>query len=287
MKRYNTLIFIFPWLATLTAFWAFPVVYSLILSFTDYSVFSQTKFIGIANFSKLITDPAFLLALKNTAYFVFGTIPFTTVIALILAVLIAEKIPGHKIFQASYFIPSITSMSVIAIVFTALYARGGYLHALGNLAGLPVPENGYLFSTSTALPAIMAMDIWVAIGYYVLLFLAAIKSIPTDIYEAARLDGAGFWRRLWQVTLPQITSMTLFVVVINTIRSFQIFIEIYVMTRGGPLGSTSTVVYFVFEEGLRKFNMGYASAAAYLLFVIILLFSLLQMKLIGGKGESR
>jgi multiple sugar transport system permease protein len=287
LKKYNTLILIFPWLATLIVFWAFPVVYSLILSLTDYSIFGQTKFIGLVNYLKLFSDPSFLLALKNTAYFVFGTIPFTTVIALILAVLIAEKIPGHKIFQASYFIPSITSMSVIAIVFSALYARGGYLHILGKLCGLPVPENGYLFSTSTALPAIMAMDIWVAIGYYVLLFLAAIKSIPTEIYEAARLDGAGFWRRILQVTLPQITSMTLFVVVINTIRSFQIFIEIYVMTRGGPLGSTSTVVYFVFEEGLRKFNMGYASAAAYVLFVIILLFSILQMKLLGGKGESR
>lgn len=287
MRKYNTLIFIFPWLATLAVFWAFPVIYSLVLSFTDYSVFGQTKFIGLANYLKLFSDQSFLLALKNTAYFVIGTIPFTTIIALILAVLIAEKIPGHKIFQAAYFIPSITSMSVIAIVFTALYARGGYLHTLGKLCGFTVPENGYLFSTSTALPAIMAMDIWVAIGYYVLLFLAAIKSIPTEIYEAARLDGAGFWRRLWQVTLPQITTMTLFVVVINTIRSFQIFIEIYVMTRGGPLGSTSTVVYFVFEEGLRKFNMGYASAAAYLLFVIILLFSLLQMKLIGGRAESR
>ncbi len=287
MKRFNLLILVFPWIATLAIFWVFPVIYSLVLSFTDYSIFGQTKYIGVANYLKLFSDRTFLLSLKNTLYFVFGTIPFTTVIALVLAVLIAEKIPGHKIFQAGYFIPSIVSMSVVAIVFTALYARGGYLHMLGKLCGLAVPENGYLFSTSTALPAIMAMDIWVAVGYYVLLYLAAIKSIPVEIYEAARLDGAGFWRRLWQVTLPQITSMTLFVVVINTIRSFQIFIEIYVMTRGGPLGSTSTVVYFVFDEGLRKFNMGYASAAAYLLFVVILIFSLIQMKLIGGKDQSR
>jgi multiple sugar transport system permease protein len=287
LKRFNLLILVFPWIATLAIFWVFPVIYSLVLSFTDYSIFGQTRYIGVANYLKLFSDRTFLLSLKNTLYFVFGTIPFTTVIALVLAVLIAEKIPGHKIFQAGYFIPSIVSMSVVAIVFTALYARGGYLHMLGKLCGLAVPENGYLFSTSTALPAIMAMDIWVAVGYYVLLYLAAIKSIPVEIYEAARLDGAGFWRRLWQVTLPQITSMTLFVVVINTIRSFQIFIEIYVMTRGGPLGSTSTVVYFVFDEGLRKFNMGYASAAAYLLFVVILIFSLIQMKLIGGKDQSR
>jgi len=242
--------------------------------------------VGLANFIQLFNDPSFLLALKNTAFFVFGTIPFTTAIALVLAVLIAEKIPGHKIFQAGYFIPSITSMVVIALIFSSLYARGGYLHLLGGLIGIDVPENGYLFSTSTALPAIMVMDVWVAIGYYVLLFLAGIKSIPIEIFEAAKLDGARFWRRIFSVTIPQITPILLFILVINTIRSFQVFIEIYVMTRGGPLGSTSTVVYFVFDEGLQKFNMGYASAAAYLLFVIILLFSLAQMKLISRKGGA-
>lgn len=283
MSRFNTFILISPWLLILLVFWAFPIVYSLGLSFTDYTILGRPSFTGLSNYFKLFSDPAFLQALKNTSFFVVGTIPFTTVIALILAVLIAEKIPGHKIFQAGYFIPSITSMVVIALVFSSLYARGGYLHLLGKMAGLPVPENGYLFSTKTALPAIMVMDIWVAIGYYVLLFLAGIKSIPVEINEAVKLDGAGFWRKLLAVTLPQITPITLFILVINTIRSFQIFIEIYVMTRGGPLGSTSTVVYFVFDEGLQKFNMGYASAAAYLLFIIILLFSLFQMKLITGK----
>lgn len=286
MKRFTTAILISPWLLTLLIFWAFPVFYSLALSFTNYTILGQTSFVGLANFIRLFNDPSFLLALKNTTFFVFGTIPFTTAIALILAVLIAEKIPGHKIFQAGYFIPSITSMVVIALIFSSLYARGGYLHLLGSLIGIEVPENGYLFSARTALPAIMAMDVWVAIGYYALLFLAGIKSIPTEIFEAARLDGAGFLRRIFSVTLPQITPILLFILVINTIRSFQIFIEIYVMTRGGPLGSTSTAVYFVFDEGLQKFNMGYASAAAYVLFVIILLFSLAQMKLISRKGGA-
>ena len=286
MKRINTAILISPWFLTLMIFWAFPVIYSFVLSFTNYSILGETSFVGLTNFVRLFGDPSFMQALGNTAFFVFGTIPFTTAIALVLAVLIAEKIPGHKIFQAGYFIPSITSMVVIALIFSSLYARGGYLHLLGRLIGIDVPENGYLFSTSTALPAIMIMDIWVAIGYYVLLFLAGIKSIPTEIFEAAKLDGAGFWRRIFSVTLPQITPILLFILVINTIRSFQVFIEIYVMTKGGPLGSTSTVVYFVFDEGLQKFNMGYASAAAYLLFIIILLFSLLQMKLISRKGGA-
>ena len=283
MKKLITAILIAPWFLTLLIFWAFPVVYSLFLSFTDYTVFAPSSFVGLANYIKLFSDPYFLQTLKNTAFFVFGTIPFTTIIALILAVLIAEKIPGHRIFQAGYFIPSITSMVVIALVFSSLYAKNGYLYMLGEMIGLDTAKNGYLFSTRTALPAIMVMDIWVAVGYYVLLFLAGVKSIPSEIFEAAKLDGAGFWRRLFQVTLPQITPMLLFIVVINTIRSFQIFIEIYVMTKGGPLSSTATVVYFVFDEGLQKFRMGYASAAAYLLFLIILAFSLLQMKLLSRR----
>ena len=283
MKKLITAILIAPWLLTLLIFWAFPVVYSLLLSFTDYTVFAPSSFVGLANYIKLFSDSYFLQTLKNTAFFVFGTIPFTTIIALILAVLIAEKIPGHRLFQAGYFIPSITSMVVIALVFSSLYAKNGYLFMLGEMIGLDMAKNGYLFSTKTALAAIMVMDIWVAVGYYVLLFLAGVKSIPEEIFEAAKLDGAGFWRRLFQVTLPQITPMLLFIVVINTIRSFQIFIEIYVMTKGGPLGSTATVVYFVFDEGLQKFRMGYASAAAYLLFLIILIFSLLQMKLLSRR----
>lgn len=286
MRHLNTAILISPWVLTLLVFWAFPVFYSLFLAFTDYTIFGDFSFVGLANFIKLFSDESFIQALLNTSVFVFGTIPFTTVIALVLAFLISEKVPGHKIYQAGYFIPSITSMVVIALIFTSLYAKNGYLFMLGDFIGLNPPENGYLFSTETALVSIMLMDVWVAIGYYVLLFLAGIKSIPEEIHEAAKLDGAGFWRRLTRITLPQITPMLLFILVINTIRSFQVFIEIYVMTRGGPLGSTSTVVYFVFDEGLQKFNIGYASAAAYILFIIILLFSLLQMKLVSGRKAA-
>lgn len=283
MRRHIILLLTAPWLLTLIVFWVFPVVYSFWLSFTDHSVFSSGTFVGLDNYARLFHDKAFLLALKNTAFFVVGTIPFTTVIALVLAMLIAEKIPGYKIFKAVYFLPSITSMVVISLIFVSLYSRDGYLHLLGRLLGLAVPENGFLFSTATALPAIMFMDIWVAIGYYVLLFLAGILAIPPEINEAAALDGAGFWRKLIAITMPQIRPMLMFILVINTIRSFQIFIEIFVMTRGGPVGSTSTLVYFVYEEGLRRFNIGYASAAAYMLFILILILSLLQMKLLKGR----
>jgi multiple sugar transport system permease protein len=278
----TTGLFLAPWIFTLLLFWLYPLLHSLCLSFTDYSILSgKPHWVGLENFLKLFSDQDFLKALENTSIFVFGTIPFTTIFALILALIINRRIPGVRLFRAGFFIPSITSMVVMALIFTNLYAAGGYINLLLKLTGLPFPKEGWLHSDKTALLAIMIMDVWIAIGYYMLLYLAALRSIPGELYEAAELEGAGASSRFWHVTLPHLRPMTLFVIVINTIRSFQIFIEIFVMTKGGPLNSTLTVVYFVFEEGLERFNMGYASAAAYVLFVVIAIFSAFQLKLFG------
>jgi multiple sugar transport system permease protein len=249
---------------------------------TDFQLLRGSgDYIGFANYSRLLSDPVFMKSLTNTFYFVFGTIPLTTVIALILALFIAEKIPGHRVFQAAYFIPSITAMVVIALIFYNLYSRGGYIFTLYKMAGLSPPPNGFLQSEKTALWAIMAMDIWVAIGYYVLIFLAGIKAIPSELFEAARVDGASFWRRSWNITVPLLKSTFVFVIVLNTIRSFQIFVEIFVMSSGRPFNSTLTTVFFIYERGVTRGDIGYASAAAYILFLIILIFSLIQFKLIN------
>lgn len=285
-RRRITLIFLLPWLLTLSLFWAYPLLHSLYLSFTDYELLSaSSEFIGLENYFRLFGDPAFLESLENTAIFVTGTIPFTTIIALCLALLVNRKIPGAQVFRSGYFIPSITSLVVMALIFTNLYSKGGYLTMLCDLAGIPTPERGFLLSQKTALPAIMAMDIWIASGYYMLLFLAGLKSIPEEQYEAADLDGAGAWSKFWRITLPQLRPIALYVIMINTIKSFQVFVEIFVMTKGGPLNSTLTVVYFVYDRGLHKFDMGYASAAAYVLFLIIMAFALIQMRLFGA-GRS-
>ncbi|MCJ7507233.1 MAG: sugar ABC transporter permease, partial [candidate division Zixibacteria bacterium] len=271
----STFLFLLPWILTLLLFWLFPLIYSFILSLTKYSVISgQIKWIGFSNYLQILKDNDFWTALKNTSIFVIGTIPFTTIIALFLAILVNQKIPLRGLFRAGFFVPSITSMVVIALIFTNLYAKNGYLSFLCQLAGLPVPENGWLFSTATALPSIMLMDIWMSIGYYMLLFLAALQAIPLEIYQSAEIFGANPWQKFWHITLPYLRPMTLFVVLINTIKSFQIFVEIFVMTKGGPLNSTLTTVYLVYDEGLHKFNMGYASAMAYCLFLIIVIFSL-------------
>jgi len=283
MSRPNKILFfILPWASYFLVFWLYPLSYSFYLSLTDFQLLRGSgDFIGSSNYSRLLGDPVFMTSLANTFYFVFGTIPVTTIAALILALLIAEKVPGHRIFQAAYFIPSITAMVVIALIFYNLYSRDGYIHTLFRLAGLKPPANGFLQSEKTALWAIMGMDIWVAIGYYVLIFLAGIKAIPTELLEAARVDGAGFVRRSLSITIPLLKSTFAFVIVLNTIRSFQIFIEIFVMTSGRPFNSTLTTVYFVFDKGITRGDIGYASAAAYILFLIIMVFSLLQFKLIN------
>ena len=280
MKPKTTFLFLLPWLLILIFFWLFPIIYSLILSFTEYNVLTgEAKWIGLANYLELFRDPDFWVALKNTTIFVVGTIPFTTIFALIFAVFINQKIPLKSLFRAGFFIPSITSMVVIALIFTNLYAKDGYINFLFNLVCLPTPEKGWLLSEKTALFSIMGMDIWMATGYYMLLFLAALQAIPVELYQVSDIFGASFWQKLWHVTLPHLRPMTLFIVLINTIKSFQIFVEVFVMTKGGPLNSTLTMVYLVYEQGLHKFRMGYASAIAYVLFFIILVFSLIQMKL--------
>jgi multiple sugar transport system permease protein len=285
-----TWTFMAPWLLTLGVFWVYPLLYSLYLSFTQYSTLgNRATWIGLANYDRLLHDPVFWKALANTTIFVVGTIPFTTIFALLLAVMLNRQIAWKDFYRSGYFIPSVTSLVVLSLIFTNLYAHDGYVNSLLRMVGLPYPKDGWLLNTGTALGAIMAMDVWIAIGYYVVLFLAALQTIPHDLYEAAELDGASAWEQFVRVTLPGLRPMILFVIVINTIRSFQVFTEVYVMTKGGPLNSTTTLVYSVFENAFEQADlMGYASAIAYVTFIIILAVSLVQFRLLGvdrGVGE--
>ncbi|MBN4072303.1 sugar ABC transporter permease [bacterium AH-315-F03] len=275
-----------PWTITLLLFWLFPLLYALTLSFTDFHLLrNEYEFVGLAHYRALFTDQVFLDSLKNTLIFTIGTVPFTQIIAIGLALLVNHKFPGRDVFRNAFFVPSITSMVVVALVFTNLYARGGYIMALAELVGLSPPENGFLLDSSTALYSIMAMDIWMAVGYYMLLALAGLKSIPVELYEAAQINGASKARQFWSITLPLLKPMILFSLVINGIKSLQVFVEIFVMTRGKY--DTSTAVYHVYDTGLSKFQFGEASAAAYMLFVIIALFSIAQYALLRRKGATQ
>lgn len=282
MRSFRTpsLLLTSPWSLTFLVFWIFPVGYSLYISFTDYRLMSGAyQWIGLTNYRELLADPAFISALKNTFIFVGGTIPFTTVVALVMTLLVNRHFPGRALFRSAFFLPSITSLVVISLIFTSLYARGGYIATLAGLIGLETPPHGLLYDGSTALYAIMAMDIWMSVGYYMLIFLAGLKAIPDELYEAAEINGASAWQSFWKITLPLLRPVALFVIVINSIKSFQVFVEIFVMTKGKF--DTATSVYFIYEQGLTTgFRMGYASAAAYLLFMVIALFSVAQFTLL-------
>jgi multiple sugar transport system permease protein len=269
-----------PWLITFGLFWAFPMIYSFVMGFTDYQLLSKGyQWIGLGNYRELFTDPAFRQSLWNTVLFVVGTIPFTTVLSLLMALLVNRQFRGRGLFRAAYFLPSITSLVVISLIFTNLYARGGYLAMLAQMVGMTPPENGYLYDSGTALGAIMAMDVWMSLGYYMLIFLAGLKGIPDELYEAAEISGASSTRQFFSITLPLLKPVTLFIIVINSIKSFQVFTEMFVMTKGKF--DTATTVYFIYDTGLTtQFRFGYASAAAYVLFAIIGLFSVAQFFLL-------
>ena len=277
-KTRSTLIFLSPWLVSFAVFWAFPLIFSLVLSFLHFNPLrpDTTHVVWLSNFVKALQDPLFWKSLKNTLLFVAGTVPVTTLVAFFLAVAINQRIPFRTLYRSGFFIPSIVSVVVISIIFKQLYSPFGLVNKLAELLGSE--PRSWLGEPRTALLCIMAMDVWASFGYYTILFLAGLQAIPSEVYEAARIDGSGFWGTLRFVTIPMVRPITLFIVVINTIRSFQVFIEIFVMTRGGPLNSTLTSVFYLYDRAFYRFEMGYASALAYLLFVVILCFSLVQMK---------
>jgi multiple sugar transport system permease protein len=276
--RSKSLAFVSPWLITLSVFHAFPILYSAWLSLLEWSPLApqNARWVGLENYSRAFGDPVFWKAMGNTLLFAAGTIPFTMGISLFLAIMLNGPVRGKGVFRAGFFLPFVISLVVVALVFKNLYAPHGPLNQLLAHAGINGPS--WLQNTRFALPSIMAMDVWASIGYYTVIILAGLQAIPEEIHEAAVVDGAGPWARLRLVTIPMLRPVLLFVIVINTIKSLQVFIEIFVMTQGGPLNSTLTAVYYIYDQAFHRIDMSYASAVAYLLFALILLVTLLQMK---------
>ncbi|HXS09286.1 MAG TPA: sugar ABC transporter permease, partial [Candidatus Krumholzibacteria bacterium] len=248
-----------PWALVYGAFFVFPFLFSFVLGFLHYNPLNvaNTTFVGAGNVTRLFGDADFHSALRNTLFFVIGTVPVTTTLALALAWLLHAPLPMKDAFKAAMFLPSILSVVVIALLFKLFYAPGGALNE--TLRALGLQTHGWLTDPATALPAIMAMDIWAAVGYYALVLYAAFTSIPESLYEAATLEGAGHWATFRHVTLPMLKPALGFVLVINTIRSFQVFVEVLVMTQGGPLGSTNTLVMMLYDTAFRRLDYGYSS----------------------------
>jgi multiple sugar transport system permease protein len=273
-----TLACLAPWIVSFAVFGAYPLLFSLRLSFERYNPLNAAArtFVGLDNYLAAFRDPVFFEALRNTLFFAAGTLPVTTGLALLLALLLERRFPFRDGIRAGFFFPSIVSAVVISVLFKQIYAPFGALNA--GLAALHLPTPHWLEEPGLALPCIMVMDIWSSVGYYAVLFLAALQAVPKEIRESAALEGASQFRIFTGILLPQLRPMVLFVVVINTIRSLQIFTEVFVMTAGGPLHATTTAVYHLYDVAFFRFEHGYASALAYLLTGLILVFSLAQAK---------
>jgi multiple sugar transport system permease protein len=277
-------LFLAPALLLIGVFFFLPVAASLLLSFTDFDLYAigdlaNARLVGLRNYAQLVQNSVFWLALKNTFYFALVGGPLTVATSLGAALLLNTRLVRFKgFFRTVYFAPFVTTLVAVAIVWRYLYhPQYGLLnYALGAVGVGPID---WLGDPRWAMPAIIAMAVWKNFGYNMLIFIAGLQSIPEELYEAARIDGAGPLRQFRNVTLPMLGPTLLFVGVITMIGYFQLFAEPYVMTQGGPLRSTTSVVLFMYEEGFRWWRMGNAAAIAFILFVIILLATLVQLRL--------
>ncbi len=276
-------LFLAPALLLIGVFFFVPVVASFGLSFTDFDIYAvadprNTQFVGLHNYLELARAPVFWTALRNTFYFTFVGAPLSVGLSLVAALLVnARAVRFKAFFRAAYFAPFVTTLVALAIVWRYLYQpRYGLLNA--GLATFGLGPIDWLGDPRWAMPAIILLAVWKNFGYAMLIFIAGLQRIPEELYEAAALDGAGAWAQLRRVTLPLLTPTFVFVGIITAIGYFQLFAEPYVMTQGGPLKSTLSMVLYMYEEGFRWWRLGSAAAVAFVLFVIILGATLLELR---------
>jgi multiple sugar transport system permease protein len=268
-------VFAAPALLVIGVFFALPVVAALLLSFSDFDLYAladprQLRFVGLRNYAELLHTPMFWKALGNTAYFVAVGVPLSIGVSLAAALLLNAPVArAQALFRTALFAPVVTTLVAVAVIWRYLFHTSYGLVNWG-LGAIGIAPIDWLGDPTWAMPTIILLAVWKNFGYNMVILLAGLQAIPTDLYEAASIDGASRWRQFVHITLPMLGPVLLVVGVITTAGYFQLFAEPYVMTRGDPLQSTVSVLYFMFEEGFRWWNLGRASAVAFMLFAIVL-----------------
>jgi multiple sugar transport system permease protein len=256
-----------------------PVVMALALSFMEWNSFTDPEFVGLDNFRRMVASQTFWIALKNTTFYAIGHVPLTLAASLGLAVLLNRRLRGVGVFRTAYFFPYVTSLVAVAVVWNMLFnPQAGpinqFLHAIG-ISDAP----GWTTSTTWALPAVVLTSVWRDMGYYMVLYLAGLQTIPAELYEAAQVDGANKWQQFWNITVPSLRPTTFFVLIMLTISSFKVFDLVFVMTEGGPGRSTLMLSQLIFREGITEGRFGYSSAISMVLFLIVLTITIVQFRL--------
>lgn len=280
-------VLLLPSLAGMVVFLMAPVASSLVLSFTEWDLIGEIQWIGLANYTQALADPAVLGALKNTLTFILGYLPSVVIIALGLALLLNRRIRGRVVFRAIYFVPVVTSWVAVSLIWKwLLNPQYGLVNFALGAIGIKGP--GWLFDPAWAMTGVILTSVWKDIGFVTVIYLAGLQDIPEPLYEAAALDGATPWQRFWSITFPMLAPTTFFVTTISLISSFQVFDQVWIMTQGGPAGATSVMVELIYKNAFSYYKMGYASAISWVLFALIFAVTiaqnLLQKKLDRSDG---
>lgn len=281
-KKYVPYLFLLPAAVILIMFFFIPFFETIVLSFFDYnSNIYHPQFVSLANYIELLKSPVFYKVLWNTFLYLIVAVPFLVVFPLIIAIMINQKIKGITLYKILIYLPVIVSIVVAAIAFKWLYAQQGILNYAMDIMHLPAI--GWLTDPRFSLYSVILVTIWKGIGYYMMIYLSALMSVPKDLYEACEVDGANPIVKHLTVTLPHLMPTIGLVTMVSSISAMKVFVEIYVMTKGGPLDASKTIVYYIYERAFENLDLGIASAASVILLVIVLVMSVLNFTLFENK----
>lgn len=277
-RDYRGILFVVPWFVGFVVFTLGPFVASLFLSFTDWSLTDPPSYVGFSNYVRLFEDELYLKSLVNTAYYMVFHVPGQIVLAFCVAGLLNQKVKGLPLYRTCFYLPAVTSGAATAIIWLWLFQPQGLLNQALETIGIPGPN--WLGSTRWAMPSLILMSLW-NIGTPMILFLAGLQGVPQSLYEAAEIDGAGWWAKIRNVTIPMMTPYLFLTAILGVISSFQVFTSALLVTQGGPANATLFVVLYLYWNGWSYYKMGYASAMAWVLLLIILTLTILQF--VGGR----
>ena len=281
-KNFEGYLFLLPNIGGFLIFTAFPVIAALTLSLFNWDLLTPPVFIGADNFRELFRDTQFHRVFWNTSYFTLVTVPLRVILSLLLALALNQRIRGIFVYRTIYFLPVISSLVAAALIWQwILNGSFGLLNSFiwraAGWIGITAHPPDWLNSTRWAMPAVMVLNLWKNVGFTTVIYLAGLQAIPEGLYEVAELDGAGTWVKFRKITIPMISPSTFFVLIMSFIWAFQVFDEAYIMTEGGPAFATTTIVYYLYLNAFRWFRMGKAAAIAWILFMIIFVFTAFQM----------
>lgn len=277
-QRNMAYLFITPCILLFVLFTGIPIVKAIYLSFTDYDVLTETDFVGLANYKRLFQDEIFLITLKNILSYVVLFVPLMVGFSLTIALALNKEIKGRGLFRTIFYLPTLTSAIAASTVWVWIFnPEYGLLNQLLGYLGIAGPM--WISHSDTAMLSIVIVTLWQGVGGNMIIYLAGLQGVPKVLYESAQLDGANKWQSFWYITIPGLRSTTFFVVIMSMIGSFQLFDQAFAMTKGGPGYATMTPVYLIYNQGFNQLDMGYASAMAFVLFIIILGLSLINFRL--------